>query len=586
VHTGFLNSIFDEIVASLLYQFIRFRECTAFGLLNIWAKMQITPETTFNNQRKNRAIARRWFRLANNAFCRFARHRTLSVMSVGIAAFVVSAALSLCVRMPQPSVHDEFSYLLAADTFAHGRLTNPTHPMWFHFESMHIIHQPTYASKYPPGQGLMLAAGQVLTSYPIVGVWLSTALGCAAICWMLMGWMTPRWALLGGLFAVMHPLILEWSQNYWGGAVALTGGALILGAFRRIVRHPRTRDSVVMGIGMAILANSRPYEGLILSVILIAGLLWWMRSSERPSWRIVLKSIALPILIVLGITVGAMGYYNMRVTGNPLLMPYMVHEATYSVTPNFLWQKVKPEPFYQHKEIRDLHTDYELSFYRNQHSLSGFAVWSVVKILYLFISYFSLVGLLLPIVAIPFVIEKNRWMRFALLTTGLFIVALLPVTYFQLHYSAPMTGLIILLSVQAMRQMKLWRWRGLRTGRFLAGLSVLLCIASFVVFCTLHVRASHRDNNLGVQRARILDRLNHDEKRHLVIVQYSPEHNVHNEWVFNEADIDNAKVVWARDMEADGNRELIDYFKDRQVWLIKADEEPLELVPYPLQSGI
>lgn len=547
--------------------------------------MQTATETAFDSQRKNHAFAFRWFRLANNAFCRLSRHRTLAVLLVGISAFVINAALSLFVRMPQPGVHDEFSYLLAADTFAHGRLTNPTHPMWVHFESMHIIQQPTYASKYPPGQGLMLAAGQVLTGYPIVGVWLSTALGCAAICWMLMGWMPPRWALLGGLFAVMHPLILEWSQNYWGGAVAMTGGALIIGAFRRIVRLPRTRDSVVMGIGMAILANSRPYEGLILSVILVAGLLWWIRSSERPPWRIVLKRIALPILIVLVITAGAMGYYNQRVTGNALLMPRLVHEATYAVTPNFLWQAVKPEPIYRHKEIRELYTDFELSFYKNQHSFRGFAVWSTVKVLSLFISYFSLVGLLLPIVAIPLVVDKNRWMRFALLTIGLFIVALLPETYFQLHYAAPITGLVILLSVQSMRQMKLWRWRGLRTGRFLAGLCVLLCIASFIVFCTHHVRESNLDNNLGIQRARILDLLNRDEQRHLVIVQYSLEHNVHNEWVFNEADIDNAKVVWARDMEADGNRELIDYFKERQVWILRADEEPPELVPYPLLSG-
>lgn len=199
-----------------------------------------------------------WLLKAENAFARLARHRRLAIAVVGLSSFLLCTSLSLLVRFPLPSVHDEFSYLLAADTFAHGRLTNPTHQMWVHFESIHIIQQPTYASKYPPGQGLVLAAGKLI-GHPISGVWLSTAFGCAAICWMLMGWLPPRWAFLGGMFSVFHPLILGWSQSYWGGAVAMGGGALVLGAFRRIVRAPRTTDTLLMGVGMAVLANSRPY---------------------------------------------------------------------------------------------------------------------------------------------------------------------------------------------------------------------------------------------------------------------------------------------------------------------------------------
>ena len=71
-------------------------------------------------------------------------------------------------RIPQPFVTDVFSCVLAAATFANGRLTNLTHPMWMHLESGHTIQQPTYMS---------LAAGQVITGYPIA----------------------PKWALLGGL---------------------------------------------------------------------------------------------------------------------------------------------------------------------------------------------------------------------------------------------------------------------------------------------------------------------------------------------------------------------------------------------------
>src|ERR1043165_2279560 len=131
------------------------------------------------------------------------RHVSAGLL-VALSAFVLSASLSVLGRMPEPEVHDEFSNLLAADTLAHGRLTNPTHPMWVHFETFHVIHQPTYASMYYPAQGMFLAFGEVVLGHPFWGVWLSSGLMCAGICWMLQGGLPPLWAFFGGALRVMR----------------------------------------------------------------------------------------------------------------------------------------------------------------------------------------------------------------------------------------------------------------------------------------------------------------------------------------------------------------------------------------------
>ncbi len=65
-----------------------------------------------------------------------------------------------------------------------------------------------------------------------------------------------------------------------------------------------------------------------------------------------------------------------------------------------------------------------------------------------------------------------------------------------------------------------------------------------------------------------------------MIVRYKPDHEVLEEWVYNEADIDGSKVVWARDMDTAKNNELIDYYKDRRLWLLEPDEKPVRVTPY------
>lgn len=517
-------------------------------------------------------------------FCQIPQNRSLCVLFIALLGFAGSAVIALLVGIPQPKIHDEFSYLLAGDTFAHGRLTNPPHPMWEHFESIHIIHQPSYMSKYPPAQGVILAAGKIIGGHPIVGVWMSFGLMCAAICWMLYGWVSPRWALFGGLLPVIHPTLGiagYWAQSYWGGAIAATGGALVIGALRRIIRRPSIHDASLMGVGLALLANSRPYEGLIFSLPPGILLLAWMMGRRAPPAGLLITRIVFPLLFILALTGIAMGVYNFAVTGGAYRMPYQVHEETYGITPVFLWQDIRPEPIYRHQVIRDFHTNYTRRFYIFQHTVLGLIA---MKAYYLFPwavnagSVFAIPMAAMFGVMVQWTL-RNRWALFAFFMYTVFLGGIVLQTHTNLHHLAPITAVNYIFLLQAMR---LLRWRNRRVGQIALRLVPFLAIT--LLTFSVYGKMKDRDSSPWyIQRARMLKQLEEQGGQHLIIVSYGSHHSFHDEWVYNQAAIDSSNVVWARSMDAPKNRKLLEYFKTRHVWLLEVGwGEPIpKLRPYP-----
>jgi hypothetical protein len=567
-----------------MHALVRIYSRLAPNLLLIFESVQVIVVVTWIfvfQQRASGSAEPRRFRAISRGFSSLARRKTLSVVLTGASVLAIRVALIPLLGVPEPMWHDEYSFLLAADTFAHGRLTNPTHPMWKHFESFHIIQQPTYMSMYPPAQGLILAAGQVL-GHPWIGQLLATALMCSALCWMLEAWLPPAWALFGATLAVLRLGILSyWMNSYFAGSLTVLAGALVLGALPRIRRHGRLRDAVVMGVGLAILANTRPYEGLVFSLPIAGAMLVWIVRQKPMTARTVMGRVVVPLILILAITGTAMGYYFWRVTGDPLVMPYQVDRQTYAMAPYFIWQHARPEPLYRHAVMRNFYQGWEYHDYLSGMTPLGY-VRRLLYNIYGLWKFYAGPALTIPLLAFP-CIFRDRKMRLPLVVAGFVAAGTLLAVWTGAHYVATATGLLFLLVVQCMRHLRVWRWAGKPVGAALVRAVPAICVAMIglrlcAVATSTPIEQPWPRGNL--KRAAILHQLEAGPDKHLVIVRYGPEHGSHIEWVYNRADIDDAKVAWARDLGKEPNQELLRYFSERRVWVLYADESPPRLEPY------
>src|SRR5580658_4641494 len=218
-----------------------------------------------------------------------------------LALFILPIALRLAMvnvhRIPTPLGMDDFSFVLLGDTLTHFRFSNPTHPMHQFFETLFVFQQPRYASIYPLGQGLALALGQMLFGNPWAGIALSTGALCAACYWMLRGWISPGWALLGAVFAALQfgPLS-QWMNSFWGGAVPAAAGCLVYGALPRLLSTGHRKYAILLGAGIGISAMSRPYETVFLVISVLVFLAVAFRTHAN---TLGLRNIALVLLSAL-----------------------------------------------------------------------------------------------------------------------------------------------------------------------------------------------------------------------------------------------------------------------------------------------
>ncbi len=510
----------------------------------------LTPQVTAGH--------RRYWWLLSSRLGRFSEKHALITGLLIVASLAGRAALLPWIPIPEPGIQDEFSYLLAADTFASGRLTNPTPPLWVHFEAIHELMRPTYMSKYPPAQGLVLALGQVVFGHPWFGVWLSVGLMTGAVYWACAGWLPPRWALLAGVIALLKLGVINyWSTSYWGGAVAAGAGALVIGAVARLRRAPSFGMALVLGAGLAVLANSRPVEGGLFGLGAM-GVLLYYRVPLRPGS---LRQFWAPLALVLIPTGAWMLYYNYRITGNPLDTPYANYHRKYDITTPFIWDgKPHAQPPVENAHIRAVH--------RWEYESRAVQMTLVTRLtnLYLICQLYLGIPLSLCVIcAFPFI----RWRRLRvapLLAMSLpMVLVLLTFVWISPHYAAPAAAAYYVAAMVVLRRM------------FHAWPVATECLVAFIL---LNAVWQYQDpanqwlfnkRDYVAIRKSVLQKLDQAPGKKVVFVEYAPGSDVNQEWIFNRADIDSSQTIWAYEMGPQKDQEVIDYYPHRQFWRLVAN---------------
>jgi hypothetical protein len=502
----------------------------------------------------------------------FAAHKTLSCVGLSVLVLIVRVVLLAIWPMPRPTIYDEFSYLLQADTFAHGRLTNPAHPLWQFFEGIYVLQHPTYASRFPPAQGLAMAVGQLLFEHPWFGVWLSAGLLASALCWALQGWLPPGWSLLGAFIGLDLCLFSYWMNSYWGGAMAAIGGALVIGAWVRIVRAKQWRCAWLLGIGAVIVILARPFEGLLLVIPALVALGLADRTAR----------VWLPI-----VTTGVLGaswvaYDNYRVTGHPLRLPYRQYYEQYEIVPPF---SIVPTSTtlrtYRHFDLES----------RNRATYERARSWRLLidrtlDWLTLLRYYFGNLIWLLPVAMFIPELWRSRKTRFALILTAIVAAASLIEVWWYPHYAAPFLAALLLLVAQSMRQLRHWKYHGREVGRFMVS-AIPVAVFLVTIASEAEAIASHQttdqiqaSNTQIAQKESIeQDLLKKHPGRHVIFVNYAGLPSPHEEWIYNRANIDAAPIIWALDLGQTENEKLRRYYVGRSFWRFKPAES-MGLVPY------
>ncbi len=200
--------------------------------------------------------------------------------------------------------------------------------------------------------------------------------------------------------------------------------------------------------------------------------------------------------------------------------------------------------------------------------------------------FFFLAALYPAILAFLFALRERRFVWVAG-TLAIFALGTNLFPYLLVHYLAAVTCLFLLMSVVGLHKIN-------QLCPTAARAIVALCAVHFVFWYGLHL-FENGQSPMAVLEYETWDVLNHRTPqprveikkqltalpgKQLVFVRYWPQHVFQDEWVWNAADIDASRIVFARDLGPQENENLCRYYPNRKVWLLEPDFRPPRLTPY------
>jgi len=332
---------------------------------------------------------------------------------------------------------------------------------------------------------------------------------------------------------------------------------------------------------LSILAISRPMEGVIFSIPILGALLLRLAKENRILVRSKIRRAVAALVLTLSLAGGWIGYYNWRVTGNPLLLPHLLNQRMYHTQALFLWQTAKPAHSYNNRQFDFFYNVYVRSeYHRTLEDMKRVTVDKFENFWSVFLGPIAV----LPAMMLPWVIFDRR-PRLLITVFVISWLGLITVVWSIPHYAAPLTAVTFALLVQLMRHLRQVRFGGRPVGVAWVRASVLMSLMTLGTCCYAKLKEpyawSYGFSPGNTVRAEIIRDLTNQPGRHLIMVRYAKKHYSDSEWVYNAADIDSSKVVWARELGTEQDQKLLHYFEDRHVWLLEPDfPEAIELKPY------